>query len=187
MSAVKSFLTSPTGISMAGGLLTTGIYVAYKDQRRYPRMMEAYARGQILPPLSENSFEVVYHNRPELETNMRRLLEPIFSNEYYLVEGEVGAGKSRTLVELVRNLIEENGREGKGAPVYVLVSQGKSFAETLGEAVGFNFDEHISFSFFFDFVMRIHSLPHRDDANRLIRVLDAIEKSAFRYMKVGVV
>ena len=44
-------------------------------------------------------------------------------------------------------------------------------------------DEHVCFGFFIDFVLRIHSFPQRDDDKRLVRVLDAIEKSAFDYLQ----
>ena len=66
----------------------------------------------------------------------------------------------------------------------MLANQGNSFAETLGTAVGFRFDEHISFRFAADFLMQIHAMPQRDDTNRLTRVLNAIEKSAFSYMQL---
>ena len=49
--------------------------------------------------------------------------------------------------------------------------------------MNFRFDEHINFKFFVDLVLRVHSLPERDANNRLTRVLDAIEKSSFVYMK----
>lgn len=65
--AIRSFLYSGTVISMAGGLVITGAYVIYKDRTRYPRMMDAYARGNILPPMAENNFETVYFSRPGLE------------------------------------------------------------------------------------------------------------------------
>ena len=76
------------------------------------------------------------------------------------------------------------GRQGLGAPIYVLANQGNSFAETLANAVGFQFDEHISFRFFVSLLTRTNSMPLRDDSNRLSRVLNAIEKSAFFYMQL---
>jgi len=81
-------------------------------------------------------------------------------------------------------MMADDGRQGLGAPIYVLANQGNSFAETLAAAVGFRFDEHISFRFFLDFLVQIHSIPQRDDSNRLTRVLNAIEKSAFAYMQL---
>jgi len=81
-------------------------------------------------------------------------------------------------------MMSDEGRQGLGAPTYVLANQGNSFAETLGSAVGFRFDEHISFRFFVSLVTRISSMPRRDDSNRLSRVLNAIEKSAFYYMQL---
>jgi len=81
-------------------------------------------------------------------------------------------------------MMSDDGRQGLGAPIYVLANQGNSFAETFGNAVGFRFDEHISFRFFADFLMQIHSIPQRDDSNRLTRVLNAVEKSAFSYMQL---
>ena len=81
-------------------------------------------------------------------------------------------------------MMANDGRQGLGAPIYVLANQGNSFAETLGAAVGFQFDEHINFRYFLSFVLRINSIPRRDDSNRLTRVLNAIEKSAFTYMQL---
>jgi len=81
-------------------------------------------------------------------------------------------------------MMADEGRQGIGAPIYVLANQGNSFSETLANAVGFRFDEHISFRFFADFMMQINSMPQRDDSNRLTRVLNAIEKSAFSYMQL---
>ena len=88
------------------------------------------------------------------------------------------------MVEVIRSMMADDGRQGLGAPIYVLANQGNSFSETLGAAVGFRFDEHISFRFVADFLMQIHSMPQRDDSNRLTRVLNAIEKSAFSYMQL---
>lgn len=180
--AFQGLLNSGKVISMAGGAVATGSYVFYKDETRYAKMSRAYAKGNILPPFTENSYETAYFPRPELEKTLREVLCPKFTNEYYLISGESGSGKTRTVVEVIRQLIATEGRHSHGAPVYVLSIQGRNFPETLARAVGFNFDEHISFQFFLDFVMRIHTFPQRDDHNRLIRVLDAVEKSAFAYM-----
>jgi hypothetical protein len=146
-------------------------------------MIATYAGGNILPPMAENVYETVYFRRPALEQTLRRVLRPTFANEYYLINGDIGSGKTRTIVELTRELVAMDGARGLGAPVYVLASQGSSFAQTLANAVDFRFDEHISFQFFVDFVMRIHSMPLRDEGHRLNRVLDAIEESAFAYMQ----
>lgn len=180
--AFQALLNSGKVISMAGGAAATGSYVFYKDETRYAKMSHAYAKGNILPPFTENSYETAYFPRPALEKTLREVLCPKFTNEYYLISGESGSGKTRTVVEVIRRLIATEGRHSRGAPVYVLSIQGRNFPETLARAVGFNFDEHISFQFFLDFVMRIHTFPQRDDHNRLIRVLDAVEKSAFAYM-----
>jgi len=83
-------------------------------------------------------------------------------------------------------MMADEGRQGLGAPIYVLANQGNSFAETLANAVGFRFDEHISFRFFLSLVTRVNSMPRSDDTNRLARVLNAIEKAAFLYMQVNV-
>ena len=81
-------------------------------------------------------------------------------------------------------MMADDGRRGLGAPIYVLANQGNSFAETLGAAVGFQFDEHVSFRFFVKLMMRIDSMPRRDADNRLTRVMSAIERSAFTYMQL---
>jgi len=101
-----------------------------------------------------------------------------------MISGDVGTGKTRSVVEVIRSMMADEGRQGLGAPIYVLANQGNSFAETLADAVGFRFDEHISFRFFADFLMHLQSMPQRDDSNRLTRVLNAIEKSAFFYMQL---
>jgi len=101
-----------------------------------------------------------------------------------LIAGDVGTGKTRSVVEVIRSMMADDGRRGLGAPIYVLANQGTSFAETLGAAVGFRFDEHISFRFFVSLVARINSMPRRDADNRLTRVMSAIEKSAFSYMQM---
>ena len=75
--------------------------------------------------------------------------------QYYLVTGEVGTGKTRTLVEMVRAMIKGPGQQGEGAPIYVLASQGKSLPDTLAEAVNFLYDEHISLKFFLDFIFQV--------------------------------
>ena len=81
-------------------------------------------------------------------------------------------------------MMVSDGQRGLGAPIYVLASQGNSFSETLSAAIGFRFDEHISFRFFVQLLTRINSMPRRDDSNRLTRVLNAVEKSAFSYMQL---
>jgi len=101
-----------------------------------------------------------------------------------MISGDVGTGKTRSVVEVIRSMMADDGRQGLGAPIYVLANQGNSFAETLGASVGFRFDEHINFRYFVSFVLRINSIPRRDDSNRLTRVLNAIEKSAFTYMQL---
>jgi len=85
------------------------------------------------------------------------VLRSTFSNEYYVIAGDVGTGKTRSVVEVIRSMMADDGRRGLGAPIYVLANQGTSFAETLGAAVGFRFDEHISFRFFVNLVARINS------------------------------
>jgi len=102
---------------------------------------------------------------------------------YFLINGEVGTGKTRTIIELVRDMIDKEGRKKQGAPIYVLVTQGKSFPESLASAVKFKFNEHISFKFLFDFLLSIDSFPGQDDDSRLTRVMDAIETSSSMYMQ----
>lgn len=181
---IATFLRSGKLISMAGGLTGTGVYVSYTDWTRFRRMMTKYASGNILPPMAETTYETVYHQRPELEKTLHRIFDATFSNEYYLISGDVGTGKTRSVVEVIRSMMAKDGRQGLGAPIYVMANQGNSFAETLGAAVGFRFDEHISFQFFLSFIVRINAMPRRDDSNRLTRVLNAIEKSAFSYMQL---
>lgn len=171
-------------MSVFGGMTGTGVYVSYTDWTRDRRMIDKYATGNILPPMAEHTYETVYFPRPKLEQTLRRILQSTFSNEYYLISGDVGTGKTRSVVEVIRSMMADDGRRGLGAPIYVLANQGNSFAETLGAAVGFQFDEHVSFRFFLKLMMRIDSMPRRDADNRLTRVLSAVERSAFTYMQL---
>ena len=177
MHFLKTRFVTTTGLALIG----TGSYVMYKDYRRYPRMMEHYSRGSILPPLDRNKYETIYFHREGLEGRLKEVLEPTFSNEYYLIKGEVGTGKSRVIVEVCKELIESRGSKKEGAPIYVLASQGKNFTDTLAKSVGFLFDEHINFRFFLDFILRINAMPSREDSHKLSRLLHAIEESAHRY------
>lgn len=167
---------------MTSGVLVAGSYVLYKDTTRFRHMEMAYQKGRILAPLKENNFEVTYFVRPTLKEKVSEVLSSKFTNEYYIIEGEAGSGKTRTVVEVVRDMITENRYNQKGAPIYVLSVQGKSFPEALAKAVNFYFDEHVKFRFLLEFLMGIHSFPSRDENSRLVRVLAAIEESAFNYM-----
>ena len=54
---------------------------------------------------------------------MFQVLNSKFSNQYYLIKGEVGTGKTRLIVETVRELIKQQNATREGAPVYVAVAQ----------------------------------------------------------------
>ena len=159
----------------------TGGYIAYTNSTRNKRMIEQFSTGNILTPCRHNDNETQYMSRPQVEEKLRYILGPEFTNEYYLVKGEVGSGKSRSIVEVVRRMISEEGQKKAGAPVYVLASQGKHFSDTLGKAVHFDFDEHINFKFFLKYILQIDKFPPRDNHNKLMRVLDAIERSSFEF------
>lgn len=182
--ALGNFIRSGTVISLIGGVTASGSYVVYKDFSRYHRMLEVYSTGNILPPLAENHYEISFFPRHDLEKSLEDFLNTQFSNEYYLINGEVGTGKTRLIVELVRKMMTKSGSKRLGAPVYVAVSQGKSFPESLAAAVKFFYDEHVSYQFFLDFVMRINSFPRRDEDSKLTRVLNAIEESSFQYLQL---
>lgn len=181
--AVGNFLRSGTVLSLVGGAVGSGSYVMFKDYSRYERMIDVYETGNILPPLAENHYEITFCHRPGLEERLKQILNTKFTNEYYLINGEVGTGKTRILVELVREMMENEGSKRKGAPIYISVAQGKSFPDTLATAVRFHFDEHISYQFFLDCVMRISSFPSKDQDSKLTRVLNAIEESSFRHLQ----
>lgn len=162
----------------------SGSYVLYTDSRRYPRMVEVFASGNILPPMDDDGFQVQYFPRPELEQRIKAVLSPTFSNDYYLIKGEVGTGKTRLITEMCRQLAKERGAKKMGAPVYVMASQGTHFSNVLADAVHFYFDEHINFAYFASSVMQMKSLPSsKDDHLKLSRVLEAIENAAYSFVK----
>ena len=175
MTILKTLRTRATVFaSIFGG----GGIIIYNDMERLHRMEKTYKSGSLSCPFRDHTQETSYFRRPKLENKMRAMLEPRNTNEYYIVRGEVGSGKSRTLVELVREFMTDNK---SGAPVYVLASQGRTFAESLAAAVNFKFDEHVNFQFFLSFMFGIQRLPGKEEGHKLVRVLDAIEKSASKY------
>jgi hypothetical protein len=171
------------GTITIASLLSTGSYVSYKDKSRYWMMEKSFSRGNILAPLADNSYETRYYPRKDVENKLRQVLTPEFTNEYYLVSGGVGSGKTRTIVEMVRQMMLDRGAKQMGAPIYVHVAQGKSFPDALASAVNFFFDEHLKLQFFVNVALRIDSFPKRDQHQKLRRVLDALEKSAFEYLQ----
>ena len=182
MSAFKNVFR--TGyLSVYAGILTTGIYVTSKDYYRLQRMVSTYEKGKILPPLADNNLELFYQERKKEETILKSLLDKTFTNEYYVLNGEVGVGKSRLVRKVVNEVIDKSGKARMGAPIYVTADQGKTFPDTLAKAVNFYFDEHINFNSFVNIVFKIESLPARDEKSKLTRVLAAIEESAFLYVK----
>ena len=113
---------------------------------------------------------------------MKRLesvLDSSFTNKYHIVMGEVGTGKTRLVVEMVRERIADAGARRAGAPVYVLASQGRSFPDAFAAAIDFKFDEHISLAFLVNAVVQVEEFPKRDYHHKLARVLSALEKAAF--------
>ena len=45
-------------------------YIAYRDFKRYPRMVEAYSNGNLISPFNYNNNEISYFPRPELEDKL---------------------------------------------------------------------------------------------------------------------
>ena len=139
--------------------------------------------GNILDPLTHDQNEVrLYPRRADMD-KISHLLRSDISNQYYLVFGEVGTGKTRLLTEAVRELIATSGKQKNGAPIYILASQGHSFPDSFGNAVDFHYDEHISLKFVMDYIFRVGQLPERDSKSKLERLMDAIEKAAFQYLE----
>lgn len=171
-------------ITASATILGTALYVTYKDITRYDRIMNRFAKGNILEPLTEDYYQVTYYPRQQPERHLQDLLKSEVSNQYYFVFGEVGTGKTRLITEVVRKYIRERGQHSLGAPIYILASQGGSFPDTFGAAVDFNYDEHISFKFLLDYIFRVGELPKRDDQTKLERVLSAIEIAAYKYLKM---
>lgn len=56
-------------------------------------MERQFSRGALLGPVKENVYEITYHPRPQLEERILHVLNPTFTNQYYLVRGEIGAGR----------------------------------------------------------------------------------------------
>ena len=136
-----------------------------------------------MEPLTHAQNEVrLYPRRADMD-KIRHVLRSDISNQYYLVFGEVGSGKTRIITEVVRNMAATSGKRREGAPVYVLASQGHSFPESFGSAVDFHYDEHISLRFVMDYIFRVGQLPERDNRSKLERLLNAIERAAFRYLE----
>ena len=161
----------------------TGLYVGYKDWARYRRMVDTFSRGNILEPLRKNHQQSLYFERPSVQRQLERIMKSQVTNQYYFIFGEVGTGKTRLVTETVHHLMETAGKAREGAPIYILASQGYSFADSFAAVVNYNFDEHISFKFFLDYLFRVGELPKKDEKTKLERVLSAIEKAAYMYLQ----
>ena len=74
-------------------------------------MMTTFATGNILPLV--NMYQVPYHCRPELERLLENILRPSLGNNYYVIKGEEGTGKTSLVVETVQKLVKTEGREKK--------------------------------------------------------------------------
>lgn len=85
--------------------------------------------------------------------------------------------------KVVRDLMHTEGKAGRGAPIYVLASQGISFPDSFANAINYHFDEHLSFRFVIDFIIRVGEMPKKDEKTKLDRVLSSIEKAAYLYLK----
>ena len=149
-----------------------GGIIIYNDMERLQRMEKTYKSGSLSCPFLDHSQETSYFRRPKLEDKVRAMLEPRNTNEYYIMRGEVGSGKSRTLVEVVREFMADNK---SGAPSMCWRLKVKLSQESLAEAVNFKFDEHVNFQFFLSFMFGIQRLPGKEEGHKLVRVLDAIE------------
>ncbi len=174
---------SPLILSASLTVVGTGLYVGYKDWTRYRRMTNTFQKGNILEPLKKSNQQTNYFHRPSLEKQLSRIMRSEVTNQYYFIFGEVGTGKTRLITETVQHLMETSGAEKHGAPIYILASQGYSFADSFAAAVKYNFDEHISFNFFLDYIFRVGELPKKDEKTKLERVLSAIEIAAYMYLQ----
>ena len=181
-SAFKVISEHITSSTVMITLATTGAYVMYNDYTRFPYMINAYKYGKLYShSISEEHFEQ-YFCRPNEEKCLKEILSSKFCNQYYVIKGTVGSGKTRTITEAVKQCIADSSKL-VGAPIYITSAEGKSFADTLAEAVNFNYDEHISLKFFIGALLGIESFPKHEESQKLRRVLDAIEESATRYAK----
>ena len=82
----------------------------------------------VLSIIDSPCCKVVYFRRHDMETKIREILRPSFKNEYFFINGPVGSGKTRLVIELVRNMMDTEGRRGQGAPIYVTVNQASAGA-----------------------------------------------------------
>ena len=168
-------------VILTGGVTT--IYVQNRDSQRIPRVMEKFSCGNIIDPLRDVPHLCHCFQRDEAAAEVREVLKSDFTNQYHVVTGEVGVGKSRIVREVVKELMNGSGSERQGAPVYVLASQGVNFVDSLAKALDFSFDEHISLKYLFQFVLNIDTMPKKDDRTKLERLLSALETAAYRYTK----
>ena len=177
-----NYLSLGKGKAFAIFTLSTGGFIYYQQKARYHRMLKTFATGNILH-MSNYMYEVPYFQRADLHARLDSLFNRTFTGQYYLITGELGSGKSRTVLEIVRELIRTEGVHHEGAPIYMHASQGCNFADSLAAAVDFRFDEHISLTRFVEFVLQIRKLPGSSSHHRLERVLSSIEESAVCYTR----
>ena len=44
--------------------------------------------------------QIAYFRRPSVEAEVIKVMRPTFANEYFLINGDVGVGKSRLVLEV---------------------------------------------------------------------------------------
>ena len=185
MQALKYILThrylGPTAVSMT----LSGSYIGYRENVRYHNMCKAFKQGNVQYPSVDDDPERMYVKRPDIEALLTKVLQPENTGRYYVIRGEVGSGKTRTIVEIIKGIIKKNGKNQNGAPIYVLATKGQHFVDTLSEAVNFKFDEHLSFKYLLESVLKIKTLPAKGEHDKLARTLQAMENAASRYRRTS--
>ena len=182
MEFIKSVIRHPFISSSALSMGATWGYIEYMEIERYNRMERNFHKGVIISRRNETYDRVSYVTRPDIEGELIKVLHPSSSGRYFIVRGEVGCGKTRTIREMVKKQMDES--KHSGAPIYVLANQGQSFVDSLATAVDFRFDEHLSVKYLLESLTGIRALPAKNDKEKLSRTLNAIEIAATKYRKL---
>ena len=174
-------VASIKGLSLLGGGLLSGVYYAVIHNRQH-RMMNTYAAGNI-QPTAKNNNQILYFSRPKLERKIEDVLKSSLKSDYYIIKGEVGCGKTRLIVETIRRLIDTDGVELKGAPIYVGVTRGSSFVNNLANAVNYYYSEDDEeANRLLKAFIHIDTLTALDEKTQLTKILREIERTSLIYV-----
>ncbi|KYR01046.1 hypothetical protein DLAC_02134 [Tieghemostelium lacteum] len=141
-------------------------YSEYQEYKRKENVFKAFKNG-ITPELCDRQ----YISRPDLIKTLKLILtRNDIKSCFNLVEGEIGSGKTVSVIQACKEVNSERG----GGVVYVHVGPGGNFGELLGDSFNFNFNG-----------LTYKNEPLSKPTEFLSTLLPYIEKGAAKFKKLN--